>query len=163
MNAARKIKKNTWSDRKDIRNSGEWSCVSPNRGSWRGLWMEIREKVGGRPRFAETLPICRHLLRRTGWVDQLQDLLRPVEDSHAEPPDILGVVGLGVAGDVGPAEAVRGAPVEPGERGRHELRYRLGLRLLPVAALRFKGPVDCMTQLVKEDVRILCGKDDGLV
>jgi len=42
---------------------------------------------------------------------------------------------LGVAGDVGPAETVRGALIEPSEGGRHELRYRLGLRLLPVATL----------------------------
>ena len=96
-------------------------------------------------------------------MDQLQDPLRPFQDSQAESPDVLGVVGLGVAGDVAPAEAVRGASVEPVERGCHQLRNRLGLRLRPMAGLGFESTMDCVAELVEEDVVVFGGKDDGLV
>src|SRR5580704_18971326 len=89
--------------------------------------------------------------------------LSSVEDAHAEPSNLLGIVGLGVIGDVAPAEAVSGEPVQPGEGGCHKLSYRFRLGFQPVTALRFEGAMDCVAQLVKEDVCIFGGEHDGLV
>ena len=71
--------------------------------------------MGGRPRFDETLPWCCDVLRWSNRVDcQPEYLLRPVQGaSSAEPSDLLGVVGLGVARDVVPDEAVGGTAGEP--------------------------------------------------
>ena len=101
-----------------------------SKGSLVLIRLAARGLVGTRGR-------CPGRLVRLVGIDQVEDLLRPVQDAHAEPADHLGAVGPGVRGDVSPAEAVRRPAVEPGEGGRHELRYRLGLRLLPVAALGY--------------------------
>ena len=50
---------------------------------------------------------------------EVEDLLSPVKDLHAESSDLLWIVRLGVGGYVTPAEAVCGPVVEPGEGGCH--------------------------------------------
>lgn len=76
-------------------------------------------------------------------MDQVEDLLRPVEDSHAEQSALLQAVREGVARDVAPAEAVRQPALEPGGRGCHKLRdcpHSLPeLVLYPVPACRCRG------------------------
>ncbi len=69
------------------------------------------KRVEGRPRLCEALPIGTGVLHGRRRVDQVQYLLRPVEDAHAKPSDHLGAAGPGVHGDVAPAEAVRGPAV----------------------------------------------------
>src|SRR5213593_2643880 len=59
------------------------------------------------------------------WVDQVQDLLRPVEDAHAQAADLLRISRPGLLGDVRPGEAVSRLSVESCECGCDKLRYRL--------------------------------------
>jgi len=55
-------------------------------------------------------------------MDQVGELLHPVEDSHAEQSALLQAVREGAARDVARAEAVRQPTLEPGGRGCHKMR-----------------------------------------
>jgi purine-cytosine permease-like protein len=89
-------------------------------------------------------------------VYQLQHPLRPVQDAHAHPADLLRVVRGCVCGYVAPAEVVRWRVVQSCEGRCHELRYRLGLRFLSVAALGLERPVQGMSQFVEEGIPVFC-------
>ena len=71
-------------------------------------------------------------------IDQVQNLLGPVQDAHAHSADLLRIVRVGVAGDVVPAEVVCWSPLEPGESGCDELSY---LGILPFPFLSFRRSI----------------------
>lgn len=81
-------------------------------------------------------------------VNQLNDLLHPVEDSHAKHSELLQAVREGVARDVARAEAVRQPALEPGKRRCHKLRdclhplHELVLYPAPVVARAISSPRD---------------------
>jgi hypothetical protein len=102
-----------------------------------------------------------------GWVarsrvDQLQDFPCLVEDAHAETADLLGAPRAGLGRNVGPAEAVCGPFIEPGQGGGDKLRHCLSLGFLSVARLWLKGAMDGVGELVEEDVPVFGGEGDGL-